>query len=135
MEGLFLPLMLALAVAFLFISFRNNKKRQAAQAELKAQAVPGARVQLSCGLYGTIAADEGGDTVDVEIAPGVVTTWNRLAIRDVLTEQPAADVHHDDVEVDETDVEQPRIDLEKDASAASADDAPTSDDTADSKDK
>ncbi len=131
MDRLFLPLMLALLVAFMFISFRNNKKRQAAQAELKAQAVPGARVQLSCGLYGTVAADHGGETVEIEIAPGVVTTWNRLAIRDVLTE------HADDADTDTAD-EQETIDDEFTEIAthdAENDDAPPSGDDATAKDK
>lgn len=98
MDGLFLPLMLALLVGFMFLSFRNNKKRQQAQQQLQAQAVPGARVQLTSGLFGTIVGDE-GETVEVEIAPGVVTTWNRLAIRDVITEgadAPAVETEDED---------------------------------------
>ncbi|GAA4740077.1 preprotein translocase subunit YajC [Gordonia alkaliphila] len=87
MDGLFLPLMLALLVVFLFISFRNQKKRTQAMNELKAQAVPGARIQLSCGLFGTVHSDDGGESVEVEIAPGVITTWNRLAIRDVIADE------------------------------------------------
>lgn len=90
MDSLFLPLMLALLVVFLFISFRNQKKRTKAMEELKAQAVPGARIQLSSGLFGTVHSDDGGESIEVEIAPGVITTWNRLAIRDVIAEQPVA---------------------------------------------
>lgn len=84
MDTLFLPLMLAMLVVFLLLSFRNQKKRAAAMAELRAQAVPGARVQLSSGLYGTVRRDDGGEDIEIEIAPGVVTTWNRLAIREVV---------------------------------------------------
>ncbi len=121
MDNLFLPLMLALLVAFLFLSFRNQKKRTAAMAELRAQAVPGARVQLTSGLYGTVRADDGGDDVEIEIAPGVITTWNRLAIREVVADEP-----HDEA-VDDT--------LEEAIVAESGDDAPNSTDRNDSKDK
>ncbi|WP_344783394.1 preprotein translocase subunit YajC [Gordonia caeni] len=124
MDGLFLPLILALAVAFLFISFRNQKKRTAAMAELKAQAVPGARVQLSCGLFGTLHSDDGGDTVDVEIAPGVITTWNRLAIREVVAEQPAPGL-------DDLDDSVAGDSVPDDASSIFGDDAPAGENPAD----
>ncbi|MFM9376151.1 preprotein translocase subunit YajC [Gordonia sp. VNK21] len=86
MDQLLFPLLLALAAAFLFMSFRNQKKRAAAMTEMQNQAVSGARVQLHAGLFGTIVGDSEGPTVDVEIAPGVVTTWNRLAIREVVSD-------------------------------------------------
>lgn len=117
---LFIPLMLAFAVAMLFVSFRNNKKRTQAMNDVRAQAVPGARVQLTCGLYGTIFSDDGGEDIDIELAPGVVTTWNRLAIREVVTEQagaeaPAIETVADDVTVDENlldDAPEPRPDTD-----------------------
>lgn len=102
MDNLFLPLMLAMAVAFLFLSFRNQKKRTAAMEQLKAQAVPGARIQLSSGLFGTVRSDDGGETVDVEIAPGVITTWNRLAIREVVAESGASEASSADEAVDDS---------------------------------
>lgn len=120
---LFLPLMLALMVGFLFLSFRNNKKRTQAMADLRAQAVPGARIQLSSGLFGTVASDNGGETIDVEIAPGVVTTWNRLAIREVIADDtaPAEEAPADS-------------DLTDDA-LADSDDAPRSEADNDTQDK
>lgn len=138
MDGLFLPLILALAVAFLFISFRNQKKRTAAMAELKAQAVPGARVQLSCGLFGTLHSDDGGDTVDVEIAPGVITTWNRLAIREVVAEQqdPELDGTVPDDASSIFDDENPTDENPTDENpTGTEDDSPVSPDDNDSKDK
>ncbi|MFZ2512625.1 MAG: preprotein translocase subunit YajC [Gordonia sp. (in: high G+C Gram-positive bacteria)] len=109
---LFIPLMLAFAVAMLFISFRNQKKRTKAMNDVRAQAVPGARVQLTCGLHGTIFSDDGGENVDVEIAPGVVTTWNRLAIREVVAddapaaaEAPAIETVTDDVPTNDTGID------------------------------
>jgi preprotein translocase subunit YajC len=48
------------------------------------------------GLYGTVADTSGDNTIDIEIAPGVVTTWLRLAVREkvepvVETEEDSAD--------------------------------------------
>ncbi len=117
---LFIPLMLAFAVAMLFVSFRNNKKRTQAMNDIRAQAVPGARVQLTCGLNGTIHSDDGGESIDIEIAPGVVTTWNRLAIREVVAEQTPGTG------------EAPAIESVTDEAA---DDAPEAQSDVDSKDK
>lgn len=48
----------------------------------------GDRVMTTAGLHATVAA-LADDTVDLEIAPGVVTTWSRLVIRErVETETP-----------------------------------------------
>lgn len=134
---LFIPLMLAFLVAMLFISFRNQKKRTQAMNNVRAQAVPGARVQLTSGLYGTIFSDDGGENVDIEIAPGVVTTWNRLAIREVVAEQPpvtgAAVPAVDDVEVDVADTDGVTDDVTIDD--VTIDDTPDARSDSDSKDK
>ena len=48
----------------------------------------GDRVHTTSGLQATIAGI-GEDTVDLEIAPGVVTRWMKLAVRDrVVPESP-----------------------------------------------
>ena len=54
----------------------------------------GDRVHTTSGLEATIAGIT-DDTVDLEIAPGVVTTWMKLAIRDRI--EPDVD---DDAEDD-----------------------------------
>ncbi|GAC57359.1 putative preprotein translocase subunit YajC [Gordonia hirsuta DSM 44140 = NBRC 16056] len=127
---LFLPLLLAFAVAMLFMSFRNQKKRTQAMNDIKAQAVPGARIQLSSGLFGTVHSDDGGENIEVEIAPGVITTWNRLAIREVVTDHTdteapdwAADAGADEIGLDEQITEIP------------SDDAPEASNDPDTKDK
>ncbi|MFT3662526.1 MAG: preprotein translocase subunit YajC [Gordonia sp. (in: high G+C Gram-positive bacteria)] len=140
MDGPLLLIMFALLAGFMFLSFRNNKKRQQAQQELRDQAVPGARIQLTCGLFGTVVADDGGDSVEVEIAPGVVTTWNKLAVRDVVSESGAEGVSLGKTEDDEYKVpDYTEEDAARDAAAeaaAKAGDAPeiTAADS-DSKDK
>lgn len=103
-SNLLIPLMLAAMAVFMFMSIRNQKKRAAAASEMQSSVVPGSRVQLHSGLFGTVVDPSGEEFVTIEIAPGVVTEWNRLAIREVITadeggaDAPVAD-DADDVEV------------------------------------
>lgn len=83
---LFFPLMLVLLIGVFFMSSRANKKRQKAMAEMQEALTPGVRVQLTSGLFGTVVAVTEADTVEIEVAPGVVTTWARLAVHRVITE-------------------------------------------------
>jgi preprotein translocase subunit YajC len=109
MQQLLLPLLLVLVLAVpLVMSTRKQKKQQAAQQELQGSLAPGDRVMTTSGLYGTVADASGDNTIDIEIAPGVVTTWLRLAVREkvepvVETEEDSAD------EVEETPAEEPKI--------------------------
>ncbi|MEV5720418.1 preprotein translocase subunit YajC [Amycolatopsis mediterranei] len=97
MQSLLLPLLLVLVLAVpLVMSTRKQKKQQAVQQELQSSLAPGDRVMTTSGLYGTVADASGDNTIDIEIAPGVVTTWLRLAVREkvepvVETEEDAAD--------------------------------------------
>ncbi|MEJ9080018.1 MULTISPECIES: preprotein translocase subunit YajC [Gordonia] len=84
-SNLIIPLMLAAMAVFMFMSIRNQKKRAAAATEMQSSVVPGSRVQLHSGLFGTVVDPSGEEVVTIEIAPGVVTEWNRLAIREVIT--------------------------------------------------
>jgi preprotein translocase subunit YajC len=83
----FLPLLLIMA-AFMFFSSRRQRRAMQATIELHESLRVGDRVHTTCGLQGTVA-DITDDTVDLEIAPGVVTTWMKLAIRDRI-EAPSA---------------------------------------------
>jgi preprotein translocase subunit YajC len=97
MQQLLLPLLLVLVLAVpLVMSTRKQKKQQAAQQDLQSSLSAGDRVMTTSGLYGTVADASGDTTIDIEIAPGVVTTWLRLAIREkvepvVETEEDSAD--------------------------------------------
>jgi preprotein translocase subunit YajC len=77
---LFLPLLLVLA-AFMFFASRRQKRAMQATIDLHESLRVGDRVHTTSGLQATIT-DITDDTVDLEIAPGVVTTWMKLAIRD-----------------------------------------------------
>ncbi|EFL08560.1 MULTISPECIES: preprotein translocase subunit YajC [Actinomycetes] len=83
MNQLLLPLLLLLVVAVpLVMGTRKQKKQQAAQQEMQNSIAPGDRVMTTSGLYGTVADTSSETTIDIEIAPGVVTTWLRLAVRE-----------------------------------------------------
>ena len=103
MSQLLLPLLLVLALGvMLTLSGRRQKRQAAAQQELQKRLNPGDRVMTTSGMYGTIADSSGDDTIDIEIAPGVVTTWLRLAIREKV--QPAVETEDDSAdEVEEAD--------------------------------
>ncbi|WP_019203155.1 preprotein translocase subunit YajC [Tsukamurella sp. 1534] len=81
---LLLPAMLVMMLAFLFFSFRKQKKQMNETAQMQAGLAVGTKVMTSTGLYATVVG-AGEDTLDLEIAPGVTTTWVRRAIAKELT--------------------------------------------------
>jgi preprotein translocase subunit YajC len=81
---LFLPLILILG-AFMFFASRRQKKAMQATIDLHNSLKIGDRVHTTSGLQGTIAGIT-DDNVDLEIAPGVVTTWMKLAVRDRIVD-------------------------------------------------
>ena len=90
MNSLLLPLLLMLVVAVpLIMGTRKQKRAQAAQRELQTGLSEGDRVMTTSGLYGTVADISSETTIDVEIAPGLVTTWLRQAVREKV--EPTAD--------------------------------------------
>lgn len=90
MESLFLPLLLVLMVGFMFFSVRKQKKRAAETQEMQNSVQTGTRIQLSSGLFGTVIDATSSEYIDVEIATGLVTRWNRLAVMRVIPTDEAA---------------------------------------------
>ncbi|GBE65935.1 preprotein translocase subunit YajC [Mycobacterium sp. MFM001] len=76
----FLPLLVILGV-FMFFASRRQRRAMQATIDLHESLQVGDRVHTTSGLQGTVT-DITDDTVDLEIARGVVTTWMKLAIRD-----------------------------------------------------
>lgn len=97
MQFLFLIVLLVLVLP-MFLTARRQKKSMAKTAEMQDALKVGDRVLLTSGLHGTVAG-LGDTTVDVEIAEDVVTTWERMAVRDLVTD----DAEDDDTEFDEFD--------------------------------
>lgn len=77
---LFLPLIIVLG-AFMFFASRRQRKAMQATIDLHNSLKIGDRVHTTSGLQGTITGLT-DDNVDLEVAPGVVTTWMKLAVRD-----------------------------------------------------
>jgi preprotein translocase subunit YajC len=94
----FLPLLIILG-AFMFFASRRQKKAMQATIDLHESLTVGDRINTTSGLQGTITG-LGDDTVDLEIAPGVVTTWMKLAVRDRINADD--DFDDDDDDIDET---------------------------------
>ena len=92
----FLPLIIILG-AFMFFASRRQKKAMQATIDLHNSLTVGDRVHTTSGLQATITGIS-DDNVDLEIAPGVVTTWMKLAVRDRVVD----DIDDDDI--DDTDV-------------------------------
>jgi preprotein translocase subunit YajC len=76
----FLPVLIVLG-AFMFFASRRQKRAMQATIDLHESLRVGDRVHTTSGLHGTITGIT-DDDVDLEISPGVVTTWMKLAIRD-----------------------------------------------------
>ncbi|GCB56329.1 hypothetical protein rerp_27370 [Rhodococcus erythropolis] len=79
----------------MFLGMRKQKKALAATSEMQDSLQVGDRVQTTAGLYATIASLD-DDTVDLEIADGVITTWSRLVIRERVVETTETDEYDDD---------------------------------------
>jgi preprotein translocase subunit YajC len=90
----FLPLLLII-VGFMFFASRKQKKAMQATIDLHESLQVGDRVHTTAGLEATIAAIT-DDTVDLEIAPGVITTWMKLAIRDRILDDDDLDDEEDE---------------------------------------
>lgn len=111
MQNLIFPLLIVVLAVPLFLSARKQKKKAAEQQQLQKSIGPGDRVMTTSGLFGTVASSD-DDTIDIEIAPGLVTTWLRAAVREKVN--PTAD--DSDGEDSDDDVDVSDVDLDEEAS-------------------
>ena len=95
MTSLLFPLLILALLVPMFLGMRKQKKALAATSEMQDSLQVGDRVQTTAGLYATIASLD-DDTVDLEIADGVITTWSRLVIRERVVETTETDEYDDD---------------------------------------
>ena len=94
-----LILMFGLVGVMMVFSSRNKKKMALKTQELQAAIVPGTRVMTTSGMHATVTA-VADDTIELEIAPGIYTTWVRAAVREVVVAAPE-DAEYDDAAYDE----------------------------------
>jgi preprotein translocase subunit YajC len=85
MDLLPLLLLFGLLAAMMFFMSRRQRRAVAQQQELQNSLSVGDRVMTTSGLYGTIIDTSDETTIDLEIAPGVETTWLRAAVREKVS--------------------------------------------------
>ncbi|MEU3473893.1 preprotein translocase subunit YajC [Rhodococcus sp. NPDC006774] len=92
---LLFPLLIVALLVPLFLNARRQKKVLAKTTEMQDSLKIGDEVVTTAGLYARVVLVE-DDTIDLEIADGVITTWSRAVVREVLP---------DDTEFDDTDID------------------------------
>lgn len=103
---LLIPLLLVVLVGFMFFGTRKQKRAVAQQQDMQKSLSFGDRVMTTSGLYATVV-ETADDTIDLEIAPGVTTTWLRAAVREKVAETPElADEDVEGLDEDVTDYEE-----------------------------
>lgn len=79
MEFVILILIVVVFLGLPVMSMRKQSKQINEIKSFQATLEPGMIVQMTSGIHARIA-DVGETTVDVELAPGVTTTWDRSAV-------------------------------------------------------
>jgi preprotein translocase subunit YajC len=94
--AVFLPLLIVMG-AFMFFASRRQKRAMQATIDLHESLRIGDRVHTTSGLEASICgiADS---TVDLEIAPGVVTTWMKMAVRDRIDSESPDEAAREDTD-------------------------------------
>ena len=100
MQQFFIPLLIVLVAIPLFLQARKQKKTMQEQQKLQNAVGVGDRIMTTSGLYGTVVGTS-DDTLDLEIADGVTTTWLRQAVRERV--ETDSDDESDSEELAETD--------------------------------
>ncbi len=88
-----LPLLILVFAALglmMYFSMRKQKRQAAETKRMQNEVRPGARVMTTSGLHGTVTA-VADDTIELEIAPDVRTTWVRAAVRSVVVPVAGSD--------------------------------------------
>ena len=84
MDFLF-PLLIIFMIGMIFFSNRQRKKQQQQQESLQNSINVGDVVVMTCGISGTVVDTDDEKSIDLEIAPEVITTWLRAAVREKLS--------------------------------------------------
>ncbi|GAA4941707.1 preprotein translocase subunit YajC [Actinomycetospora succinea] len=86
---LIFPLLILFMIGLVFMSSRQRKKQENQQKDLQNSLHVGDVVVMTSGISGTIVDTDDERTIDLEIAPDVVTTWLRAAVREKLVAEDA----------------------------------------------
>ena len=99
--SLLFPILILLLFIPIFLSSRKQKRVQAEMQTLQSSLEPGDIVSTTSGLRATVVDASYEDTVDLEIADGVVTTWVRAAVREKIAGEEPVHAEEPPVVVDE----------------------------------
>jgi preprotein translocase subunit YajC len=89
--GLLFPLLILLLFIPIFLSGRKQRRQAQDMQQLQGSLENGDVVTTTSGLRGTVVDASYQDTIDLEIADGVVTTWLRAAVRDKVLDSGPVD--------------------------------------------
>jgi preprotein translocase subunit YajC len=101
MGNLLLPLLLVALVVPMFLGRRRQQRVVVETQAFQDSLAVGERVMTTSGLHATLVALT-DDTVDLEIAPGVITTWSRLVVKERVSEPSDEFEEYDDSDIDLT---------------------------------
>ena len=90
MGNLLLPLLIVALVIPMFLGRRRQQKAMTETAAFQASLTTGERIMTTAGLHATVV-DLDENTVELEIAPGIVTTWSRQVIKERLVDPAELD--------------------------------------------
>jgi preprotein translocase subunit YajC len=88
-------------IGMLYLGTRKQKRQAQQQQNMQKSLSTGDRVMTTSGLYGTVVRTD-DDSIDIEIAPGITTTWLRAAVREKVAETDE-DTYEDESETEDTD--------------------------------
>jgi preprotein translocase subunit YajC len=90
--SLLFPLFILLLFIPIFLSGRKQRRQMAEMQQMQSELEAGDIVVTTSGLRATVVDASYEETVDLEIADDVVTTWVRAAVREkVVATEPAAE--------------------------------------------
>lgn len=81
MDAFLFPILLVGIAAMLYFQIRKQKRAAQEQQKLQNSLQAGDRVMTTSGLFGTVVETR-DDSIELEIATGVTTTWLRQAVRE-----------------------------------------------------
>jgi preprotein translocase subunit YajC len=104
--SLLFPILILLLFIPIFLSGRKQKRQLAQTQAMQNALTEGDVVTTTSGLRGTVVDASYEDTIDLEIADGVVTTWLRAAVRDKVAQDDHAADHAADHVADHADADE-----------------------------
>ncbi|TYR18330.1 preprotein translocase subunit YajC [Corynebacterium urealyticum] len=84
MNSLILILIVVVFIALPLLQIRKQNQRMKQIREFQDSLQPGMVVQMTSGIQGRVA-HVGDTSIDLEISPAVVTTWDRAAVLQAVT--------------------------------------------------